>query len=100
MISEQTTAEIMGKMKQIYEKKGIKFTRKGYSLRAEIASRFAKKCALLNEPEGRVVQRLIEAFCYASGWGNETKQGAFFETRSSEHIKDAVEVVVKDSIIA
>lgn len=90
--------DMEGKIKLTHEKRGVPYTRKGYDLRATTAQRFAKKCALLGEPESRVVEKLVESFLTATGWGPDTKQGAFFEPRVMEHVKEASWQVVKDSI--
>lgn len=94
---EQQFHDVSGKFKLTHAKRGVTYTRKGYDLRVTTADRFAKKCALLGEPESRVVEKLVEAFLMATGWGPETKQGAFFEPRVMEHVKEASWQVARDT---
>lgn len=95
-VNNAVLADVDGRKKVVYNKHGEQFVRDGFSLPVEVARKFTRKCKMLHEPKSRVLQRLIEAFNRSSGWGTDTKTGFFFETRTSEHIKDAVSLVVDD----
>lgn len=85
------------KVKQTFTKRGELYTRKGYDIKVKTCERFEKKCDLLGEPTTKVVEKLIEAFLTANGWGPETKQGSFLETNLACHVRDAAYQVVKDT---
>ncbi len=83
------------KIKNVFTKRGRKYTRKGYDVTVETAIAFSRKCSLLGESETRVVEKLIEAFNSCNGWGAECKQAPFLEPRAELHVKEAVERTVK-----
>ena len=87
---------ICGKPKQTFLKRGQVYTRKGFDIRVSTAERFNKKCHLMNCSESQVLEMLVEAFNIASGWGSETKTGAFFERNVKPHVAEAVVAVSKN----
>lgn len=86
---------VNNKPKQVFTKHGQPYTRKGYDIRVRIADQFAKKCDLLGENETKVVEKLVEAFVMATGWGDEVKS-APFEERVQPHVNQAAKSVLKD----
>ncbi len=87
---------VSGKPKQTFSKRGQAYTRKGYDIKVETAQRFKKKCDLLGLNETQCVELLVETFVRCNGWGPQVKTPPFFEPRATEHIKEAVVLVVKD----
>lgn len=96
MVKEFQYYDVGNKPKQTFTKRGHLYTRKGYDIRVDTANRFSKKCDLLGESESRTIERLVEAFLTANGWGPECKQGSFLEPNIANHIKDAAHQVTKD----
>ena len=86
---------VVDKAKQVFKKRGYDYTRKGYDIKVEVANKFKKKCQMLGETETRVVEKLIEGFCRANGWGDMVKS-AEFEPKAEKHILQAVFGVHKD----
>lgn len=95
-MKEQQLYQIGGKIKSTFTKRGMPYTRKGYDVKVTTAEKFTKKCNYLGEPESRTVEKLIEAFLVASGWGAETRS-AQFEPNINEHIREASQQTAKDS---
>ena len=84
---------VAGKVKQVFTKRGTPYTRKGYDVKVNTYEKFARKCRMLGEPETRVVEKLVEAFCMSTGWGREVKTPPFLMPQASEHIKEASQSV-------
>lgn len=89
---------VAGRQKAVFTKHGQLYTRKGYDLRVTIADKFSRKTDLLGETESRTIERLIEAYCAATGWEDRVKS-APFETDNRLHVKQAtMNVVRSDSV--
>jgi hypothetical protein len=88
---------INDKPKMTFTKKrsGQVYTRKGFDLPVALADRFSKKCGYFRETESRMVERLIEAFVGATGWGPETKQ-APADPKMFNHAREAASEVAQD----
>lgn len=95
-MSELQYESIDGKIKQTFNKRGQAYTRKGFDIRVDTATKFARKCQLMGYSETKIVEMLVEAFCQSSGWGTEVKSGAYFEKSPKFHIVEANQSVGKN----
>lgn len=87
---------ICDKPKYVFKKRGQEYTRKGYDLKIDTAQRFKRKCDLLGLNETQCVELLVETFVRTTGWGPQVKNAPFLEPRVSEHVRESVNLVVKD----
>lgn len=88
---------IEGKKKKVFTKHGQNYTRKGYDIKAIVADKFSRKCNMMGYNESLIIEKLVEGFCQASGWGENVKSGPVFESKPEPHIQESIKTVVNDT---